>query len=435
MKRLILLLLCAALILGGCRTGTPREGDLFYYPQSEESLSSGALASEVRDLTAIRSDLTAMAELYCAGPVTEGLDAPLPSGTVLESIVLEDGVLTMRFSQELAQLDGIELTVTAGALARTFLELTGAEELVITADGALLNGETALRLTLSQLSLRDDSLDRLHRDFTVYYASPDRRYLIGQEVSVHISSPEELPGQLLELLLTPPSGSGLRSALPEGTRFQSIAVENGLCTVDVSSEFENRRYYNMSAQCLSLLSVVNTLTGLEGIERVEFTVDGNLLIRYGSLFIDAPLERDERGVGPVRTGLGELDAILYLVHGPEKLLMPTPARVRRSTTVPLPELLVRSLLQDPGTNGIRSCIPEGTRLNGVTVTDETCFVDLSEQYLNDPANLRSAGRVIAATLCALDEVDRVQILVNGAVPAEFDEELFGILTPNEDWFL
>ena len=153
------------------------------------------------------------------------------------------------------------------------------------------------------------------------------------------------------------------------------------------------------------------------------------------LFIDAPLERDERGVGPVRTGLGEMDAILYLVHGPEKLLMPTPARVRRSTTVPLPELLVRSLLQDPGTNGIRSCIPEGTRLNGVTVTDGTCFVDLSEQYLNDPANLRSAGRVIAATLCTLDEVDRVQILVNGAVPAEFDEDLFGILTPNEDWFL
>ena len=73
--------------------------------------------------------------------------------------------------------------------------------------------------------------------------------------------------------------------------------------------------------------------------------------------------------------------------------------------------------------------------NSVTITDGTCFVDLSEQYLNDPANLRSAGRVIAATLCTLDEVDRVRILVNGAVPAEFGEDLFGILTPNEDWFL
>lgn len=435
MKRPILLILCVALLLCACQPRTRQSGDLFYYPRTESELGSGAIAPEQRDLSAIREDLAAVAELYCAGPVTAGLEDPLPPGTELQDVTLEDGILSLHFNGALAQLGGIDLTVAAGALARTFLELTDAAELVITAEGALLNGETALRLKLSELSLRDDSLDRLHRDFTVYYASTDRRYLIGQEVSVHVSAPEELPRQLLELLLTPPPGSGLRSALPDGTRFQSISLDNGLCTIDVSAEFENRRFYNMSAQCLSLLSVVNTLTALDDIDRVEFTVEGNLLIRYGSLTIGEPLQRDERCIGPVRTSLGERDAVLYLVHGDEGQLVPIPARLRRSTTSPMPELLVRSLLQDPGTNGIRSCIPEGTRLNAVTVTDGTCYVDLSEQYLDKPESLQSAGRVIAATLCRLDEVDRVQILVNGAVPAEFDESWFGILTPNRDWFL
>ena len=61
---------------------------------------------------------------------------------------------------------------------------------------------------------------------------------------------------LLEQLLTPPAGTTLRSALPSGTYFNSVTVENGLCTVDVSEEFDSRRFYSMSAQSLSLLSIV-----------------------------------------------------------------------------------------------------------------------------------------------------------------------------------
>lgn len=439
MKRAFLLILCLSMVLSlwSCRAQQPQAADVFYYPRTETAFSGddGVFAPEERDLAAIRSDLSAVLALYCAGPVSSALANPLPPDTAVEDWSLEEGVLTLRFGAGLAQLSGVELTIAAGCLARTFLELTGAETLVLTADGALLNGETAMRLSVSDLSLRDDSLDRLHTDLTVYYASSDRRYLIGQDVSVQISSPEELPMQLLELLLSPPSGSGLSSPLPAGTRILSVSVADGLCTVELSPEFENRRFYSLTAQCLSLLSVVNTLTALESIDRVEFTIGGNLLIRYGSLDIAAPLVRDERCIGPVRTGLGETDAIVYLAHGDEGLLLPIPARLRQSAAASMPELVVRHLLQDPGTNGIRSCIPLGTQLNSVEVNGGTCYVDLSAEYLTAPEHLRPAGRVIAASLCQLEEVERVQILVNGAVPAEYEETWFGVLTPNEDWFL
>ena len=153
------------------------------------------------------------------------------------------------------------------------------------------------------------------------------------------------------------------------------------------------------------------------------------------MFIDKPLVRDERCIGPARTGLGEEDLLLYLVHGDERLLVPIPVRLRTSTAVPMPEQLLRSLLHDPGTNGFRSCIPSGTRLNSITITDGTCFVDLSAEYLDTPAELPYSGRVIAASLCQLEEIERVQILVDGAVPEEYDSSWFGILLPNSGWFL
>jgi germination protein M len=241
--------------------------------------------------------------------------------------------------------------------------------------------------------------------------------------------------QLLELLLTAPQGSGLHSALPVGTRILSARVEDGLCTVDLSSEFERRRFYGISAQCLSLLSIVNTLTVLDAIDRVEFTVEGNLVIQYGQIPIGAPLVRDERCIGPVRTGLGERDATIYLAQAGSRLLLPVPARLTQSGGMPLPELVVRCILQDPGSNGIQSCISPGTVLNAISVRNGTCTVDLSAAYLTEPQNLTASGRVIAASLCSLDGIDRVQLLVDGTIPEGFDRALFGPLVPQEDWFL
>ena len=329
----------------------------------------------------------------------------------------------------------MELTVAAGCLAQTFLERFDAHTLVLTAEGTLLNGETAFQLSLADLNLQDNSPDRVIQQFTVYYGSADRRYLIGQEISIQISSQDEVPFQLLEHLLTPPDIKGVRSPLPFGTRILAVTVEDGLCTVDLSEEFETRCVSSLSGQYLSLLSIVNTLTALPEIQQVEFTVDGNLLIRYGSLSISEPLIRDLRCIGPVRTALGEQDCVIYLTHGSEELLFPIPTRLRESTTHTLPELVMLQLLQDPGTNGIRSCITAGTSLHSVTVTDGICYVDLSSEYLIDSAQLRSAGRSIAASLCQLDGINGVQILVNGQIPENYDPGLFGILLPNPDWFL
>lgn len=437
MKRAICLFLCAVLLLSGCTGQNFRTPGTFYYHRTETTYSGtdGVCAPEIRELHGISSDLDAVLELYCAGPVSEDLDNPLPPDARVLSWELSEGVLTLHFSQSLSTLSGIELTVAAGCLARTFLDLTGAHTLVLTADGALLGGETALRMTAGELELRDSSLDQQRRDYTIYYATPNRKYLVGYQVSLDPMGSKELPEQLLEQLLTPPAGEDLLSPLPIGTRILSVQVANGLCTVDVSGEFESRRFRSLPAQCLGLLSVVNTLTELESIDRVEFTVEGSLLIRYGSMFIDKPLVRDERCIGPARTGLGEEDLLLYLVHGDERLLVPIPVRLRTSTAVPMPEQLLRSLLLDPGTNGIRSCIPSGTRLNSVTVTDGTCFVDLSGEYLSSPTELPFSGRVIAASLCQLEEIERVQILVDGAVPEGYDSSWFGILLPNDSWFL
>lgn len=435
MKRWIALVLC--LCLCGCARQELTDPGTFYYYRTDTIYSGtdGVFAPEQREFSGLRGDVDALLKAYLSGPVTAGLESPIPAGAVLSGWSLEERVLTLDFDPALAQLGGIDLTIAAGCLARTFLPLTGAKQLVLTAGGALLGGQTAMRLEMADMTLRDDSLDRLHQEMTVYYTNAERRYLIGHEVRLDSTAPDSLPFQLLELLLTPPEDSDLRSALPSGTRILSVSVEDGLCTVELGPAFENRRYHSHTGQLLSLMSMVNTLTALPQIERVEFLVSGNLLIRYGALSIPEPLVRDERCIGPVRTGLGEEDSTVYLSNGSEGRLLGVAVRLSQAGAMTRAERILRCLLSDPGINGIATCIPSGTTLNAVTMIGSVCYVDLSREYLDTPETLALSGRVIAASLCALEDISQVQILVDGTLPADFDSTLFGPLCPNSDWFL
>lgn len=439
MKRILILILSMALLLTltGCGEENSRAYMDFYYYRTDSAygVDDGVLVREIRELNAKPDDLTAAMELYLAGPETEGYESPLPNDIRFLSWSKNEDALQLNFNSSLAALTGIELTVTAGCLARTFLGMTGAETLILTADGALLNGSTAFTLSASELMLYDDTPDRLRSQSTVYYFDAQRRYLIGSTVTMDLNDPQSGPGYLLEQLLTPPSGSGLASPLPKGTRVHSVRVEDGLCTVDLSAEFESRRFYSRRAQLLSLFSIVNTLTELEGIERVELSVDGDLLIRYGAVSISEPLVRDTRFLGPVRTALGETDASVYLCHGPEGGLLEIPVRIRRTNAVTREELLIRALLSDPGENDLSSRIPEGTQLNQIEIRGGICHVDLSAAYLSSPENLSWSGRVIAATLCTSEDISGVQITVDGTIPEDFNAEFFGILIPEDDWYL
>ena len=438
MKRLTAFFLILSLAAGlfGCRSQELHSPTSFYYCRSDPAFSGtdGIICPEQRELAGIEGDLDAILALYFQGPVSRELENLIPAGCPLLQWNREGDALHLHFSGELADLTGVELTLASACLTRTFLELTGCTTLILTAEGRRLNGETAMELTLDGLSLRDDSMDQLRSELTVYYTDANRRYLIGQTVSTDLTDLEALPGVLLEQMLTPPEDTNLRSLIPVNTQFHSVRVADGLCTVDLSQEFVNGRFYSHTGQLLSLTGIVNTLCGIAGIDRVEFYVEGYPLVNYGSLSLSGALLPDGRSVGPVRTGLGEQEATVYLAHGQQTGLFPVPVRLQQTAGLSPAALMMRVLLDDPGINDLQTRIPTGTELNSIQVDRDICHVDLTGEFLQsgDPT---WAVRVITASLCTLDGISAVRITVDGGVPEGYGALLFGVLTPIDAWFL
>lgn len=438
MKRLIafLLLLTIAAGLFGCGGRELHSPSNFYYYRSAPVFTGmdGVISPEQRELAGFEGDLDAILSLYLQGPQSRELENLIPADCRTPTWERSDETLYLHFSREFAALSGVELTLAAACLTRTFLELTGCSRLVLTAEGSRLNGETSMEMTMDSITLRDDSPDRLHGEYTVYYTDPERRYLIGHSFSIDQTNREELPILLLEQMRTPPEGTQLRSLIPRDTKIHSASVEDGLCKLDLSLEFLSHRSYTPTGQILTLTGIVNTLTGLSQIDRVEFYAEATPLVRYGALYITGPMSRDERSLGPVRTGLGEQQATIYLAHGQQPGLIGVATRLRQINGVSPCAQMIELLLEDSGLNGLQTRIPTGTRLNSIRVDKRICHVDLSGEFLGE-TDLTWAVRVITASLCTLDDISAVRITVDGTVPEGFDPDLFGVLLPKDTWFL
>ena len=68
---------------------------------------------------------------------------------------MDQNTLYVTVSKELAQLSGLELTLACSCLSMTCMELTGAENIVISAENSLLDGQKSITMNKDTLLLID----------------------------------------------------------------------------------------------------------------------------------------------------------------------------------------------------------------------------------------------------------------------------------------
>ena len=224
--------------------------------------------------------------------------------------------------------------------------------------------------------------------------------------------------------------TGLIPVIPAGTEIlgMSINEDTGLCKVDFSREVLN--YESEKDEESIIKGVVYTLTEFQAIDEVQLLIDGEVIpaMKYGT-DISNPLKRENINL------IGDLDStrskvvVYYKGNNLEEdydYFVP----ITIPTLAPMPNIYtaLETLFDDPPSElGLSTDIPEGTNFHGVDIKDGIAYVDISFDY-GDPPNdnmvFNKMLKNIGLTLSEFDEIEKVELLIDGKSLAETGMDVY-----------
>jgi spore germination protein GerM len=122
----------------------------------------------------------------------------------------------------------------------------------------------------------------------VYYGESTGEYLEGE---ARIVSGKNKYVDAISEMMKDPTDSSLLKLIPETTKINSVTLDGRQAKVDLSQSFVDDRFVSDSADILLVYSIVNTLTGFDEIDSVQFFIDGKKLEELGMLDLTDQLFR------------------------------------------------------------------------------------------------------------------------------------------------
>ena len=163
MRKLLCILLAIFSLLGiaGCGYSAPipENSIVVYYKtdKPEYGAEDGLIAATYMDSVGRENDYLYLLNQYLRSTPGEGFSVTFPSGVSLNSFRLEALTAKVVLNSQIAGYSGMDLTVALTCLTKTIMSLTGCHEVIISASGTLINGESFITLNQDSFLLMDNS--------------------------------------------------------------------------------------------------------------------------------------------------------------------------------------------------------------------------------------------------------------------------------------
>ena len=223
-----------------------------------------------------------------------------------------------------------------------------------------------------------------------------------------------IPALLAALAAGPPvEEQELAAVLPAGARVISWSLENRVVNVELSAAYAGLVGVELTLAdyCITL-----TLAQLPGVDGVRITASGG-----GQSYRDrqALYPEDVLFSGAEETPV-EVTAALYFRREGGNTLGYELRKFRLTEDSVPAKAVLSALIAGPEDEGLLPLLPQDLIVRSAWVEGGTCTADLSGCLLDLPPEQRElALKSIVDTLCSLDTVEQVQILIDGEPAGEF----------------
>lgn len=261
---------------------------------------------------------------------------------------------------------------------------------------------------------------------SVYYLSSTETKVEAHSVVLSGTGEEEMLEELLQWLSTNPDKLEYKAPLSYGFSILDKSCSDGKAVLNVSAEYLSLPPLK---EVLIRAAIVRTLCQMDFITYVSITVEGEQLFDgmgepIGLMSADQFIDNDGNAINAYE----QVRIKLYFADATgENLISGFRDKYYLSNTS-VERLVVEELIAGPSgkVDYLFPTINPSTKIINVMTKDGVCYVNLSEDFLTVVGNVPTKVSVysIVNSLVELNSVNKVQILVNGEVPASFSNTVF-----------
>lgn len=278
---LILALALLTLWLGGCRkeeppVSLPEENQyIVYYVNTgmTKMIPVEYHAGSDNPLDLIRELYQQLVNV----PVDLDAKSPVSSRTELLRFQWDSNVLYLYFDTNYTLMSSSQEILCRAALTKTLTQIREVEFLNI------YSGEQPLMDTSGNpvgMMAAGDFMDNISdvnafekSELTLYFADETGQYLVEETREVIHSINTSMERLIVEQLLAGPQKAGCQATIPPETKLLNISVTDNVCYLNFDAAFLNNSL--VGKEEIPIYSIVNSLTQLTTVNRVQFSVNGS----------------------------------------------------------------------------------------------------------------------------------------------------------------
>lgn len=264
---------------------------LYFANEDNSAVLSEKREVPVKDGAILRAAIEALLE----GPKAEGLRKTIPDGTRLLGIKRVDNVAVVDFSKEYGTANDIAEVVERVSIVNTLTEIKGVEKVKILVEGKDLVGPSGKpfgELGRVALDAEGKPVPGEKKTITLYFGNSNADKVVAEKREVTLTKGEQLEKIIFEELMKGPKKKGSQPVIPNGTKLISVSTKDGICKLNLSDEFVENHSGGTAGEAMTVYSIVNSLTELSTVKKVQFLIDGKVREWYLHLTFSEPFARN-----------------------------------------------------------------------------------------------------------------------------------------------
>ncbi len=273
---------------------------LFFLDSTGSNFSKEERSIEV-DAQAQQDD-AALLKLLCEALIAGPKDAvinkrAIPAETKVNALTInENKIATVDFSSTFYNATDLENNLAVCTVVLTLCETQKVDKVTVRVNGKEIIGQGKIALgALGKediVNASDPGEIRTLKTMRLYFPSRDSEHmLITEDRAVQVDGGKINELTILNELFKGTSEQGGISLIPSSAKVLSCETKEGICYVNLSSDFINKKPEGSSSETLLVESIVYTLTELEGITKVMFLIEGEKVETFGQMVFNEPFER------------------------------------------------------------------------------------------------------------------------------------------------